>query len=147
MAKLVSRGPVRQVAIATHPVYNMLLPVPVVCFLGALLTDIAYLKSGGNFVWLDFSTWLLLAGLLVGGVAAVILLVDLIRTRDSRAEWRWAHPLFFYAALLVELLSMFVHQRDGWTAVAGLGLILSIIGAALVLLAGWFHRPGLEVVQ
>ena len=27
---------------------RMFLPVPVVCFIGALLTDLAYLKSGGN---------------------------------------------------------------------------------------------------
>ena len=48
------------------------------------------------------------------------------------------------AALVVELLSMFVHQRDGWTAVAGLGLILSIVGAVLVLIAGWLRRPAVE---
>jgi uncharacterized membrane protein len=59
----------------------------------------------------------------------------------------WAHLLFFYAALLVELFSMFIHQRDGWTAVAGLGLALSIIGAVLVLIAAWLHRPAVEVVR
>ena len=59
----------------------------------------------------------------------------------------WAHLLFFYAALLVELFSMFIHQRDGWTAVAGLGFALSIIGAVLVLIAAWLHRPAVEVVR
>ena len=142
MADTVARAAARPVAIAQHSIYGMLLPVPVVCFLGVLLTDIAYLNSGGNLVWLDFSSWLLLAGLLVGVIAALVLLVDFIRSRSGTA-----HFLFFFAALLVELLSMFIHQRDGWTAVAGLGLILSIIGAVLVLIAGWLHRPALAVVR
>jgi uncharacterized membrane protein len=138
------RSAVRPIAIARHPIYGMLLPVPIVCFIGVLLTDIAYLESGGNLVWLDFSSWLLLAGLAFGVVAAIVLLVDVIRSPGARTGVGWAHLLFFYAALVVELLSMFVHQRDGWTAVAGLGLILSIVGAVLVLIAGWLRRPAVE---
>jgi uncharacterized membrane protein len=125
----------------------MLLPIPVVCFLGVLLSDLAYLCSGGNLVWLDFSSWLLLAGLASGALAALVLLIEFIRSAVLRAGAGLAHLLFFYLALVVELLSMFVHQRDGWTAVAGLGLILSIIGAVLVLIAAWLHRPALEVVR
>ena len=144
MAQTVSRRPI---SIADRPLYGLLIPVPVVCFLGALLTDITYLSSGGNMVWLDFSSWLLLFGLVFSVVAAVVLLIDVLRTRALRNAVGWAHLLFFCAAVLVELLSMFVHQRDGWTAVAGLGLILSIIGALLVLIAGWLRRPALEVVR
>lgn len=147
MAEPVARRPVRPIAIASHPIYDMLFPVPVVCFLGVLLTDIAYLNSGGNLVWLDFSSWLLLAGLLFGAIAAIVLLIDVIRGPAIRSGAGVAHLIFFYAALLVELLSMFVHQRDGWTAVAGLGLILSIIGAVLILIAAWLHRPAVEVVR
>jgi uncharacterized membrane protein len=125
----------------------MLLPVPVVCFLGVVLTDLAYLGSGGNLVWLDFSSWLLLAGLVFGLLGAIVLLIDIVRSRGMRTGTGWAHLLFIYAALLVELFSMFIHQRDGWTAVAGLGLALSIIGAVLVLIAAWLHRPAVEVVR
>ncbi len=139
--------PVRPIAIVRHPIYAMLFPVPTVCFLGVLLTDIAYLNSGGNLVWLDFSSWLLLAGLVFGVVAAIVLLIDVIRSPAMRTASGWAHQLLFYAALLVELFSMFIHQRDGWTAVAGLGLILSMGGAALVLVAAWLRRPAMEVVR
>jgi len=45
------------------------------------------------------------------------------------------------AAWILELVNSLVHARDGWTAVAGLGIILSILGAALILIAGWLHRP------
>ena len=147
MPDTVAGRPVRPIAIARHSIYSMLLPVPVICFTGVLLADIAYLNSGGNLVWLDFSSWLLLAGLVSGVIAAIILLIDAIRSPAMRAGPGLAHLLFFYLALLVELFSMFVHQRDGWTAVAGLGLTLSIIGALLILIAGWLRRPAVEPVR
>ena len=147
MDETVAERPVRPIAIVRHPLYSMLLPVPVVCFLGVVLTDFAYLGSGGNLVWLDFSSWLLFAGLVFGLLSAIVLLIDIVRSRGMRTGTGWAHLLFFYAALLVELFSMFIHQRDGWTAVAGLGFALSIIGAVLVLIAAWLHRPAVEVVR
>lgn len=147
MAETASPRPVRPIGIARHSLYGMLLPVAVVCFVGVLLADLSYLNSGGNLLWLAFSSWLLLAGLISGFSAALVLLIDFARSAGIRTGTGWAHLLLFYAALLVELLSMFIHQRDGWTAVAGLGLILSIIGAVLILIAAWLHRPAVEAVQ
>jgi uncharacterized membrane protein len=147
MAETVAERPVRPIAIVRHSIYSILLPVPVVCFLGVLLTDVTYLNSGGNLVWLDFSSWLLLAGLVFGAIAALVLLIDFIRNPAMRRGAGWAHILIFYLGLLVELLSIFVHERDGWTAVAGLGIVLSIIGAALILVAAWLHRPAVEAVR
>ena len=125
-----------------HPIYSALFPVPVVCFLGVVLTDFAYVQSGGNLLWLAFASWLLLAGLLVGAIAALVLLIDVIRDPLMRSLFGWAHLLLFYAALLVELLNIFIHERDGWTAVVPVGMALSIIGAVAILIAGWL-RPRL----
>ena len=147
MANAVAEPRPKLISIVRNPVYSMLLPVPVVCFIGVLLSDITYLKSGGNLIWLAFSSWLLLAGLLFGAIAALVLLIDFIRSPAIRSGVGWAHMLFFYAALLVELFSVFIHERDGWTAVAGLGLILSIVGVVLILVAGWLRRPAVEVVR
>jgi uncharacterized membrane protein len=147
MAETVAERPVRPIAIVRHPIYSMLLPIPVVCFLGVLLSDLAYLCSGGNLVWLNFSSWLLLAGLASGAIAALVLLIEVLRSTAMRRGAGLAHLMLFYLALLVELVSMFVHSRDGWTAVAGLGLILSIVGAVLVLIAAWLHRPALEAIR
>jgi len=112
------------ISIARRPLYALLLPVPIVCFIGNLLTDLSYLGSAGNLVWLNFSTWLNTAGLLFGAVAAVILFIDTLRSSIG-----WATFLFLAAAWIVEFINALVHARDGWTAVAGPGLILSIIGA------------------
>lgn len=147
MDETVARRPVRPIAIVRHPLNAMLLPIPVVCFLGVLATDFSYLNSGGGLIWLSFSSWLLLVGLLFGALAALVLLIDFIRSPAMRASTGWAHMALFYLALIVELMSVFIHERDGWTAVAGPGIILSVIGAVLILIAAWLRRPAVEVVQ
>lgn len=147
MDETMAERPVRPIAIVRHPIYGILFPVPVVCFIGVLLTDLTYLKSDGNLIWLSFSSWLLLFGLLFGAVAALVLLIDVIRSPGMRRAIGWAHLLFFYAALLVELFSIFIHERDGWTAVAGPGITLSIVGTVLILIAAWLRRPAVEVLR
>jgi uncharacterized membrane protein len=135
------------VAIARHPIYSMLFPIPIVCFTAALVTDIVY-SSAPHMMWLDFSSWLILAGLIFGGFAGVLLIVELFRA--SEAERRGPLGLHFVLALaawVVEVFNAFIHARDGYTAVVPTGLTLSIIAVVLSLAAGWFwqsawHRTG-----
>jgi uncharacterized membrane protein len=124
-----------------HPLYPALLPIPIICFVGALLTDLAYVASA-EMMWLDFSSWLLLAGLIGGGGVGALLIVELIRARDRRAFL--AHFLFLLAAWVVEVFNSFIHARDGWTAVVPTGLGLSIAATALALLAGWFWQSAYQ---
>ena len=145
VAEAIAQRPIRRIAIARHPLYAMLLPVPVVCFIGALITDIAYVKSGGNLIWLSFASWFLLFGLLFGAIAALILLINFIRDRALRRPTGWLHLLLFYAALLVGLFDIFIHERDGWTAVVPIGMTLSIIAVVLILIAAWLRRPAMEL--
>lgn len=147
MAEPALRPGVRSIAIVRHPLYALLLPIPVVCFMGTLLTDLTYVQSGGNLIWLAFSSWLLLAGLLFGGLAGIVLLIDFIRSAAIRGLIGWGQLLLFYAALFVELFSVFIHERDGWTAVMPIGLPLSAIGAVLILIAAWLRRPAMELAQ
>ena len=123
------------VARMTGPIYLLLFPIPVVCFLAALITDITYAASA-FLMWLHFSQWLIAAGLAFGAVAALVLLIEFFASRVIRAgPFGWAHLVLFYAALVVELFNAFVHTIDGWTAVVPAGLILSIIGSILALAA------------
>ena len=120
---------------ARHPILSLLLPIPIVCFVGALLTDLSYVNSGGNLLWVNFSSWLIAAGLVFGGIAIVFLLVDGIRGSVS-----WLAFLLVGAAWVVEFLNALIHARDGWTAVVPTGMILSIIGVVLILAGGWLSR-------
>lgn len=112
------------------PLYVLLFPIPVVCFLAAVATDAMYAASA-FLLWLHFSEWLIAAGLAFGALAALALLVTFIASRAIRAKPGWLHLLLFYAALVVELLNALVHTIDAYTAVVWTGMALSVIGAIL----------------
>jgi uncharacterized membrane protein len=141
MAESMARRPARPISIARRPISAMFLPVAIVCFVGALVTDLSYLNSGGNLLWVNFSAWLLAAGLLFAAIALIVLLIDAIR---GVAAWLAFGLLLL--AWIVEFINSLVHARDGWTAVAGAGLVLSMIAALLALVAGWLSRPAAEAV-
>lgn len=137
-----------RVGIAGHPYSALFLPVPIVCFTGALLTDIAYANSGGNLQWENFSSWLLAAGLVFAGIAAVLMLIDLARLRQLRTTLGWGSFALLAVTWVLELINSLVHARDGWTGVVPAGLILSAIGAILIMSYGWLwheSRYGVEV--
>lgn len=148
MARSADPTSVRLLGPRAHPLYPALLPVPILCFGGTLITDLAYIASA-EMMWLDFSSWLLLAGLIVGGVAGALLIVELVRAHVRRALL--PHFFFLLAAWIVEVFNSFFHARDGWTAVVPTGLSLSIVATVLGLFAGWFwqsaHHRSAEIVQ
>jgi uncharacterized membrane protein len=123
------------VARVIAPIYLLLFPIPVVCFVAALVTDIAYANSA-YLMWLHFSEWLIAAGLAFGGLAALVLLVEFFASRAIRTgSIGWTHLVLFYAVLVVELINALIHTIDGWTAVVPTGMTLSVIGALLALAA------------
>jgi uncharacterized membrane protein len=143
LAEIVER-PTRAIAIAGHSIYSILLPVPVVCFTGALITDFVYTRSE-NLMWSNFSAWMILAGLVVGFVAGIFLLIDFGRTAIARTGAGWISLFFFLAAWIIEIFNMLIHNQDGWTSVVPAGIVLSIIATVLIWIAGWLYRPALVV--
>ena len=129
------RSIARPISMARHPIRSMLLPVPIVCFVGGLLTDLAYVNSGGNLLWVNFSSWLIAAGLAFGAVAILVLLIDGLRGASP-----WLPFAMIVAAWLAEFVNALIHARDGWTAVVPIGMTLSILGTLLVLTGGWLSR-------
>jgi uncharacterized membrane protein len=123
--------------IAGHPIHPMLVPFPIVCFIGALVTDIVYSRTA-LFMWSTFSAWLLAIGLLIGGFAAVAGLIDYFSERRlRRSAVAITHMVLNIAVWLIELFNSFVHARDAWTSVVPTGLTLSIIAVALLAVSGW----------
>jgi uncharacterized membrane protein len=140
--KLLDRGTVsnpRSTAqIAGHPLHPMLIPFPVACFVLTLFCDIYYF-SVGDTAWVLASEWLLGAGLIMGGLAAVMGLVDFVgerRIRNLRASW-W-HMGLNVSAVLISLYNFFMREVDG--AAAGLpvtGIVLSAVVVCILLVSGW----------
>jgi uncharacterized membrane protein len=148
MARAVDERSMRRVGLAGHPYSSLFLPVPIVCFVGALLTDLAYANSEGNLQYLNFSSWLLTAGLIFCVVAGLLMIIDLARLPQLRTRFGWGAFGLLVIAAIVELINALVHARDGWTAVVPAGLALSVIGSVLIMSYGWLwheSRYGVEV--
>ena len=84
--------------ISPHPVQTVLTSFAGAYFVAALVTDIAYWKSA-NMMWANFSSWMLVAGLVVGGFALLATLVNAIRRRHP--ETRRPAWLVFLGLLVV----------------------------------------------
>lgn len=134
-----------------HPIHPMLVPFPITCFIGALITDIAYTQSA-NVQWVNFSVWLITAGLVMGGLAALAGLTDFFGDRRVRAARpALPHMLINIIVMILELFNAFVHSRDGWTSVVPTGITLSMVSVLLLGVSGWLggslvykHRVGIS---
>lgn len=123
--------------IAGHPLHPMLVPFPIVCFVGTLLADLAYWRTA-DMMWADFAAWLVTAGVIMGFLAAVVGAIDFLSNRLIRAQSpAWPHVLGNVLVLALGTVNMLIHSRDGWTSVVPLGLVLSAITVAVLVVTGW----------
>jgi uncharacterized membrane protein len=123
--------------VARHPIHPMLVSVPIVCFIGALLTDITYAVTA-EMMWADFSAWLLVVGFIVGVLAAVAGLIDFFGGRGIRGlGTAWLHLIGNLVVLVLAFFNVLIHTRDAWTSVVPAGLVLSIITVLILPVTGW----------
>jgi uncharacterized membrane protein len=136
--------------IARHPIHPMLVPIPIICFIGALLTDIAYYATA-EMMWADFSAWLLIVGLVGGVLAGIAGLTDFLGNRLIRTQApAWPHLLGNALVLLLSFFNALIHTRDAWTSVVPTGIILSIVVVLILPITGWLgwalvYRHGVGV--
>ena len=137
--------------IGGHPIHPMLVPIPIVCFIGALVTDVTYYITM-QMMWADFSSWLLVVGLVFGVLAAIAGLTDFLTNRLIRSQApAWPHLLGNVAVLVLAFFNTLIHTRDAWTSVVPTGLILSIVTVLILPVTGWLgwalvyrHRVGVS---
>jgi uncharacterized membrane protein len=138
--------------IARHPIHPMLVPVPIVCFIGALLTDIMYFATA-EMMWANFSAWFLVVGVIVGVLAAIAGLTDFLGNRLIRAQApAWPHMIGNLIVLVLAFFNALIHTRDAWTSVVPIGLVLSILTVLILPITGWLgwsmvYRHGVGVVR
>ena len=122
------------------PIHAMFVPFPIVCFIGALVTDIAYAQTA-NIQWSNFSAWLIAFGTLFAGIAAIFGAIDFFFGSQDRPAIGWVHMIGNLTLFVVALVNNFVHARDGWTSVVPTGLILSVISVLILFVTGHLgHR-------
>ena len=135
--------------VAKHPIHPILVPFPIVCFVGTLLTDLTYWRTA-DMMWADFSAWLVTGGVIMGWLAALAGLIDFLGDRLIREQApAWPHVIGNSVALVLATLNMLVHTHDAWTSVVPWGLTLSALVVLILLFTGWMgwslvyrHRVG-----
>lgn len=130
-----------KVAIAGHPVHPMLIAFPVAGYVGALASFAVY-AANGHLFWLNAAIGLSVAG--VGGalLAALPGLIDwaLGIPRDSAAKMiGLAHAALNVTALGLfgAVIGVYVTDWNGPAVGVTLGIVLSAIGVAATIAAGF----------
>jgi uncharacterized membrane protein len=149
---VLSANPQSTATLGGRPLYAMLVPIPYVCFVATLITDIVYWQSAA-ILWADMSAWLLLVGLIVSIFAALAGMIDFFgdpRIRELRATW--IHGIGNVTAVILSIFNCMIHTRDAYTSVVPSGLILSALVVVILLVTGWnglglVYRHGVGVRQ
>lgn len=123
---------------AADSTYRILSAFPIAAFTLTVATDIAYWRTA-NLQWLHFSEWLLFAGIVFAGVAALVRLLGGIR-------FSWPYYVAGLAVLLLATLNNFIHTTDGITAVMPYGLTVSVLTVIAMCVTGLFGRTGVHHV-
>ena len=126
--------------VARPPFHPTLFSFPIACFAGTLLTDLTYWKTA-EMMWADFAAWLISAGVILGWLAAIVGVVDLVGHRYAAAPVpAWVYAVGNLVVLVLATFNMLIHTRDAWTSVVPWGLALSAITVVLLVFTtsiGW----------
>jgi len=119
-------------------IHSTFLAFPIACFSLTVATDVGFVRTV-NLLWLHFSEWLLLTGLIFGVLAAFAYLVDYF---ICKLRPHWLALTSGIVVLLLAAINSFVHTADGWTAVVPYGLTLSVLTVVAMIVTAWFGRMG-----
>lgn len=129
------------VRVGMHPLHALLLGGAMAFFLGTLATDIAYACTY-EIQWSNFSSWLLVGGLVLGGLALVCALIGLMPSRRTR--FAGLHLLLWLATWVIGFFNALMHARDAWAIMPGavmMSIATAIVGC-LAVLVGLIPRRG-----
>jgi uncharacterized membrane protein len=118
-----------------RPIHKLPVAFSAAYFAGALVTDVVYWRIP-DVLWERFSIWLITAGLIMAGLAAIAYVIDLVGRRQIDRP-AWPRVAGYALAVLLSLINAFVHSRDGYTAVVPTGLMLSGLVIVVLLLTSW----------
>lgn len=122
--------------IAGHPIHPMLIPFPIVCFVGTLVTDVVYSRSH-DAGWATASHWLLGIGLLMAALAAVAGLTDYLGDdRIRRLGAALKHMLANVTAVVLEVVNL-VLRLNNPDFILSTGIWISAVVVLILLYSGW----------
>jgi uncharacterized membrane protein len=122
--------------IADHPIHPLLIPFPIVCFVGTLVTDIVYTRNhdGG---WATASHWLLAIGLAMAVLAAVAGLTDYLGDdRVRRLGDALKHMLANVTAVVLEAVNLVLRINNN-DFIGSAGVYISAVVVLILVYSGW----------
>jgi uncharacterized membrane protein len=134
--------------IGSHPIHPMLVPFPIVCFIGTLVTDIVFL-SNHDPMWAIASRYILGIGLIMAALAAVAGLTDFFGEKRIQGSDAIKHMLANVIAVVLNLVNFFLRLHSD-AAIGRIGVYLSAIVVLILLYSGWkggdlVYRHGMGV--
>ena len=130
------RHPRSTAKIADHPIHPMLIPFPIVCFVGTLVTDIVYSRNLDPG-WATASHWLLGIGLVMAALAAATGLTDYLGDQQLRGLGdALKHMLANVTAVVLEVVN-FVLRLNNDDFIASTGVWISAVVVLILLYSGW----------
>ena len=121
--------------IGGHPIHPMLVPFPIVCFIGVLVTDIVFLKNNDPG-WAIASRYLLGVGLVMAALAAVAGLTDFFGDKRIQGSDAIKHMLANVTAVVLEIINFFLRLNSD-AAIGKIGVYLSAIVVLILVYSGW----------
>jgi len=118
-----------------NPVHAILLGFPAALFTAVLMGDIA-LAAGAARPWVGFAFWLIVGGVLTGGIVLLWVLIGLMRARAGRLRRSVVYLAALLAMCTLGLGNAAAHLTGTWAGTLA-GITLSASSCALALIAAW----------
>jgi uncharacterized membrane protein len=144
------KNPKSTAQIGGHPLHPMLIPFPIVCFVGVFIVDILFVTTGEGG-WATASHWLLGFGLATAALAATTGLIDYMGDdRIRRLGAAVKHMIANVSAVVLEIvnLAMRIGNEEN---IPSIGIYLSGVVVLVLLYSGWLggelvyrHRVGVQ---
>lgn len=101
----------------TSAIFNLLDPIPFGFFVGVLIFDIIYAKTG-NVLWLKNAAWLVSIGLVFAIIPQLINLWNVwFRKNRVRTSSQTINFWLNVVGIITALVNAFVHSRDAYAAI------------------------------
>lgn len=101
----------------TSAIFNLLDPIPFGFFVGVLIFDIIYAKTG-NVLWLKSAAWLVSIGLVFAIIPQLINLWNVwFRKNRVRTSGQTINFWLNVVGIITALVNAFVHSRDAYAAI------------------------------
>ena len=146
------KNPRSTAQIGGHPLHPMLIPLPITCFIGVLVTDVLFLVTGERG-WITASHWLLGFGLATSLTAAATGFIDYMGDdRIRRLGPALRHMIANVTVVVLETVNLVVRlTNDTPDTIENLGVYLSGVAVLILGYSGWLggelvyrHRVGVQ---